>query len=235
MKTIITAIIILTAVTLIAAWTIQSPVVTEVVVLRDITDKHLAQPDADKILSLYNLENKWNGAVFHFTDLTNVSYNQETVAKLEARNEWLSNELDRDKEIKNFKNNISEIITNYEKEDIGKDNSAVYEPIAHELNSLSQSSFQNKTMLIYSDLMENTNEMSFYDSRKLCLLKSNPELISKYFETIVPLQNLKGIKIYILFQPDGIAQDEQFRIVSGFYKKLFEAKGANVQISANIN
>jgi len=235
MKTIITAIIILTAVTLIAAWTIQSPVVTEVVVLRDITDKHLAQPDADKILSLYNLENKWNGAVFHFTDLTNVSYNQETVAKLEARNEWLSNELDRDKEIKSFKNNISEIITTYEKENIGKDNSAVYAPIAQELNRLSQTSFQNKTMLIYSDLMENTNEMSFYDSRKLCLLKANPDLISKYFDTIVPLQNLKGIKIYILFQPDGIAQDEQFRIVSELYKKLFEAKGATVQVSANLN
>jgi hypothetical protein len=83
--------------------------------------------------------------------------------------------------------------------------------------------------------MENTSEMSFYDRQKQELLKTNPDAISKYFEAQLPLQNLQGIKIYIVFQPNGIEEDERFKIVSGFYKKLFEAKGAVVEITANIN
>jgi len=235
MKTIITAIIIVTAITLIVAWTSQSPATTEISAFRDITDKHLAQPDANEIFSLYNLENKWNGAIFHFTDVTNVSYNQEKSAKLEARNEWLSNELDRNKEIAKFKNEVSGIIAYYKKVTIGKDNSSVYVPIARELNRLHESKADKKILLLYSDLMENTSEMSFYDKRNLKLLKTNPVAISKYFEAQIPLQCLQGINIYIIFQPNGIEEDGQFKIVSEFYKKMFEAKGAVVQIVANLN
>ena len=235
MKTIITVITILTAITLIASCTSQSPVITEIVVLSDITDKHLAQPGADEILSLYNLENKWNGRLFYFTNLTNVSYNQVTVAKLEARNEWLSNELDRDKEIKNFKNKVSEIITNAEKDSIGKKNSSIYLPIAQKLNMMSNGKMQKRILLIYSDLMENTSEMSFYDKRKLSLLKTNTDSIGRYFEAQLSLQKLDGIKIFLIYKPINMEGDEEYKIVSGFYKNLFESKGATVEITANIN
>lgn len=235
MKTIITAIIILTAITLVVAYTSQSPVITEVVVLRDITDKHLAQPDTDEILSLYNMESKWNGGIFRFTDLSDVSYNSAIVAKLESRNEWLSNELDRDKEIKNFKNKVLEIITNNEKDSIGKKSSSIYLPIARELNRLSTGKTQKRVLLIYSDLMENTSEMSFYDNRKLSLLKTNPDSIGRYFDSQLSLQKLNGIKIFLVYKPSDEKADEEYKIVSGFYKNLFENKGAEVEITANIN
>jgi hypothetical protein len=217
------------------ACTSQNLVISEVVVLRDITDKQLAQPNVDEILSLFNLENKWNGGIFRFTDLTNVSYNQTVEIKLQARNEWLSNELDRDKEIKQFKNNISETISNSEKEAVGKDNSSVYFPIAKELNRLSQSTSTKKVLLVYSDLMENTAEMSFYDNQNYSLLKTNPGSIRKYFDSQFRLNNLSEIKIYLVYQPLNIGEDEIYKVVSGFYKNLFESKGAEVEITAGIN
>jgi len=235
MKTIITTIIILVSITLIVACTSQSQGITEVVVLHDITDKHFSQPNVDEIFSLFNLEDKWNGCIFRFANLTKVSINQEVAVKLEARNEWLSNELDRDKEIKNFKNKFSEIITSNEKNTVGEENSSVYIPIARELNRLHESNANKKILLIYSDLMENTTEMSFYKKEKLNLLKTNPESVSKYFETQMSLKNLNGITIYMIFQPNDIKEDQQFKIVSEFYKNLLKRKGAEVQISANIN
>jgi len=235
MKTIITTIIILVSITLIVACTSQSQDITEVVVLHDITDEHLSQPNVDEIFALFTLENKWNGCIFRFANLTKVSINQEIAVKLEARNEWLSNELDRDKEIKNFKNKILEIIANTEKNAVGEDNSSVYIPIARELNRLHESNANKKILLIYSDLMENTTEMSLYKKEKLNLLKTNPDSVSKYFETQMSLKNLNGITIYIIFQPSDIEEDQQFKIVSGFYKNLFKSKGAEVQITANIN
>lgn len=234
MKKIIMA-IILVATALLLACTSQNPAITEVVVLRDITDRHLVQPNAEEILSLFNLQSKWNGRVFRFTGLTDVSFNPATELKMEAQNEWLSNELDRDKEIKQFRNSLSEIIANDGKEAIGKGNSSVYFPIAKELNRLSQSSSTNRILLIYSDLMENTKEMSFYHNGKLNLLKANPEVVKRYFDLQVELKNLSGIKIIIIYQPNGIEEDELFKAVSGFYKNLLESKGALVEIIASIS
>lgn len=235
MKRIITAIVAVTAIALLVGCTSQRPEVTEVVALRDITDSHLVQPKADEILTLFNPKSEWNGRVFHFTDLTNVSYNQGVEVKLEAKNEWLSNELDREKEVKGFENGLKEILGKNEREGIGKDNSSVYFPIAKELNRLSQSSSTKRVLLIYSDLMENTREMSFYDNKKLRLLKTNPNDVKIYFDSQVELVNLDGIKIYIIFQPKGAIEDERFKVVSGFYKNLFESKGAKVEVTANIN
>ena len=83
--------------------------------------------------------------------------------------------------------------------------------------------------------MENTDEMSFYDKEKFALLKTNPNMIKKYFDSQVLLASLQGININIIFQPNGISENEQFQVVSEFYKNLFESKGAKVEITANIN
>lgn len=236
MKTTLSIIIIVTVMILIVACTSENPFDTEVVVVRDITELHLSQPKSVEINALFDLDkDKWKGALFHFVDITDVSYNRTYEASIEGENQCLSNEFERRKKVEGFYTDISKILTGSEKDSIGRDNSSVYAPIARELNSLHKSTASKRILLLYSDLMENTTGMSFYNGQKLGLLKTNPDSISKYFETLVPLENLKGIKIYIIFQPDGIGHDEQFKIVSGFYKRLFEAKGAVVQIAANLN
>ncbi|MFA6089451.1 MAG: hypothetical protein WC755_06310 [Candidatus Woesearchaeota archaeon] len=235
MKTIIIIIVLLTATILIAVNTVPNPNITEVIVLRDITDNHLAQPNTNEILSLFGLENKWNGGIFHFTTITDVSYNQTEIIKLEPRNEWLTFELDRDKEVKKFKNDISEIFTNSEKDIIGKKSTSVYAPTVNELNKLSKSKAQNRILLLYTNLMENNSNISFYDNGTLSKLKTNPDSIQKYFESQVPLQKLNGIKIIMIYKPSDEKEDEDYKIVSEFYKRLFESKGAEVEIVANIN
>ena len=62
--------------------------------------------------------------------------------------------------------------------------------MAKELNRLSQSTEDKKFLLVYSDLMENTDEISFYDSKNLDSIKTNPEKIKQYFDSqIVRRQN----------------------------------------------
>jgi hypothetical protein len=209
---------------------------TEVVVIRDITDIQLSQPKSEDITKLIDLDNsKWNGANFRYVDITDVSYNRTYQASIKSENQWMGNEFDRQKKVKGFSADISEILNEVEKVTIGKDNSSIYIPVARELNKLSQGSSQKKILLLYSDLMENTDELSLYDNNKLNLLKINPDSIQKYFEAQIPLQRLDGIKIYLIFQPSNTEEDRQYKIVSGFYKELFESKGATVEITANIN
>jgi len=236
MKTYISIAIIAVIIVLIVSCSSQHNLETEVVLVRDITDRFLSQPKSNEITSLFGLDNdQWEGVKFRFVDITDVSYNQISEASIKPENQWLSNEFDRRKKIKNFYAEVSQILNSSEKQAVGKENSSVYFPIAKELNRLSQSNSTKKTLLVYSDLMENTAEMSFYDNANFNLLKTNPDSIKKYFDSQIELKNLNVINIYIIFQPNGIVEDEQFKVVSAFYKNMFESKGAKVEITASID
>ncbi|MFH2141271.1 MAG: hypothetical protein ABIJ97_02525 [Bacteroidota bacterium] len=234
MKKIIIILIVIAIITLVVACNSQDQNTTEVVILNDITDTHIAQPDTQEIFSLFDLQNKWDGGIFQYTDLTDVSYNQTKQTRIEPRNEWLSNEFERGKEIKKFENEVSEIIINRAKDKTEKSNSAIYFPIASELNKLKNSPSQKRILVVYSDLMENTEEISFYKKNDFERLKINPELIKEAFEKQVILDSLTGIEIHLVYQPSDNTSDQKFQIISGFYKKLFEDKGAIVNISANL-
>lgn len=212
------------------------PQTTEVSEIIDFTDKMIATPKPDNVNALFNLNNnKWSGGVFRLLYITNVSYNPMSGAKIEAENEWLSNQFQRAEKVKMFYTEITKIISDISKEDVGKDNSAVYFPVAKELNRLSQSTANKKILLIHSDLMENTTGMSFYDKQTLSLLKTNSDSIKKYFESQMELKKMDGIKIYLIYQPINIREDEDYKVVSNFYKNLFESKGAEVEITASLN
>ena len=236
MKTTITITAVLIAILLVVSCTTVKPTTTEVIVLRDITQTSLANPNATEISRFFDLSsNPWNGATFHFENITDVSYNPVNEVKVTAKDEWLSNELARTKEIKVFNDRISEIITNSEKDTIGKNASSIYVPLVMKLNELSQSTSERRVLIIYSDLMENTKDISFYTKKTINLLQTNSDAITKQFEAMQAINNLQGIQVYFIFQPTDQNSDANFKTVSEFYKKLLEDKGAKVTITANLN
>ena len=212
------------------------PVTTEAGLLMDITSEQTVKPDSQSILSMFDLsgDKKWNGALFHYSEISDVSYNRISEAKINTADMWLSNELERDKEIKKFNNAVIVILDKSQQHTEGKNNSSIYLPIAHELNELTKSKAQRRVLLIYSDLMENTVDISFYNKKQFRLLTTNFESIQKQLEQLQVLKNLDGIEVNLIYQPTDSQSDKVFMIVSGFYKKLLEEKGAKITISANL-
>ena len=235
MKILLTIFVFTIVILLIADCTRQMSTTTEVYLYNDVTDLQIAKPNLDEIISLYDFDNKYNGGIFHLAKLTDVSYNQSAEAKIASVNPWLSNELERNKEISNFKDQVLESITNTEKDSTGRVNSSIYLPLANSLNELSNSKMQRRILLVYSDLMENTLEMSFYKKENFALLTTNPQKVQNYFEKLAKLNSLTGIEVYFIYQPKDNLSDQKYKIVSDFYRKMLEDKGAKVIISANIN
>jgi len=226
------AILLLTACTNLG-FKAQTTAVSEIV---DITDPLVAKPKPNNAISLFDLNNNmWSGGDFRLLYVTNVSYNPMFEAKIESENQWLSNKFQRTDKIKTFYANIQTIVSNTATQVVGKDNSAVYFPIANELNKLGQSTASEKYLIVYSDLMENTSTLSFYNKEIFNVLKTKPEEIKRYFDSQMKLSNLSGITIYLIYQPINAMDDEKYRIISGFYKTLFESKGAIVEIMATVN
>jgi len=238
MKTINVILIVCIAILLLAVCTNfgfkpQTTAISEIV---DITDPIVAKPKPDNVASLFDLNsNMWNGGDFRLLYITNVSYNPMFEAKIEPENQWLSNKFQRADKVKTFYSKVNTIVSNTAMQVVGKDNSAVYFPIANELNNLRQSTASKKYLLVYSDLMENTSTLSFYNKQTFDLLKIKPVEIKKYFDSQMTLSDLTGITIYLIYQPSNSTDDEKYRTVSGFYKTIFESKGATVEIAASVN
>ena len=215
-----------------------SSAITEISVLHDETEMHISQPKAVEILPLFGLDQqngKWNGAQFRFKNITDVSYTPAKEANIGTANQWLSNEYDRANDVNQFEASVTKILSDAQNDSVGKWHSSIYLPFANELNEMSRSNATRRILLVYSDLMENDPDFSFYKEKTLNQLTSNYDLSKKVFDTMMPLQNLNGIEIHLLYEPPDVISDGRYKIVSAFYKKLLEGKGATVTISANLN
>ena len=228
-------IILLSIITVLIGCTSNQTTTTQTIVLLDVTDKFLSRPVAKDILNLYGFDqNKYNGGIFQLSDLTKVSFNETEEVKVGKVNQWLSNQFQRVNEIDTFNNEVTNIISQAELAPAGENNSSIYYPVASALNELTQSNADKKYALIFSDLMENTPQISFYNKAILKEMKEKPEAIRNLLESQLQLQSLSGIAIYLLYEPTNSLQDEEFKIVSKFYSDLFESHGATVIISSNL-
>lgn len=238
MKTIKTTItiLLLSAVILITACATSKKTTTAGVLLWDVTDDFVLKPSAQDVLRLYDFDrDQWNGGEFRFSDITHVSFNDVKQTSIEPENELLSNRFQREKKLKKFQKEVTDILAQAMQTTLGRDNSSVYYPMAEELNRLSKSSADKKYFFVYSDLMENSMNVSFYKKDKLNILTTNPEEVINILESEVKLQPLGGITIFFLFEPNDAIQDTQYKITSKFFKQFFESKGAQVEISTSIN
>ncbi|HTA28772.1 MAG TPA: hypothetical protein VK809_13345, partial [Bacteroidia bacterium] len=202
---------------------------------RDVTSFQKAQPDSATITPLFGLsKNKWSGATYRSQDFTDVSFNPVKEVSIPPVNEWTGNSFDRDREVKAFYADVINSISDSAKEPIGKEHSSIYEPLANELNFLSQQKANRKVLLVYSDLMENLPGFSLYHQKDFTLLVKSPDKVRAYFLNKIPLNNLNGIEVFLIYQPENSTDDYQYQIVSKFYKTMLESAGATVIISANL-
>lgn len=210
---------------------------TEVSVLYDVTEKQSARPDAGEILPLFALDaDKWNAAEFRFKYVTDVSYNpQARFALTPGGNRLRSSGFTRDKEVKLFKDSVEHFIDSLRQEKIGRPHSSVYLAIAEELNRLTDSKAARRILVVYSDLMENTQGLSFYNKKTIAELHSNPGKVKAALLAKLPIKKLNGIEVYFVYQPADAAADDTFRQVANLlYKTLLAERGAKVSVAANV-
>lgn len=210
---------------------------TEVSVIWDVTERHEPHPEAADILPLFGIDNTdRNGSIFRFTYASDVSLNRETVFSIaKAGDDVLTNQFDRKREAEQFTGKVSAFLDSLAKDTVGRGQSSLYIPIAEAVNRLAQdTSAQKKILLVYSDLRENRQGLSFYDRKTLALLKSDPQKIRDMLFALAPLGDLSGVEVHFLYEPANSADDSAYRTISSFYKNILENAGAKVIISANL-
>lgn len=203
-------------------------------IMRDVTDPQAAHPDPTELIEQLDLnQHKHDAFTFRFINLSDVSMNQITQFSLKASPVLLSNEIARDKEVKEMESTILAHLNNVDQDSLGRSHSSIYLPIAKELMMLCSSGSDRKVLVVYSDLMENTDQLSFYKEQSTAMLQSNSKGIKSIFESIQILPDLRGVQVYFIYQPSSQNADVLYKRISTIYKDLLTEKGARVYIQPN--
>jgi len=201
----------------------------------DKTELFAIQPTTSEILSPLDLySHKWESVDIHLRTFSQYKYTERYTVSLANKYFLISNPDQRDKDVQTFKTAVDTLVKTVCRQPNGYSKSSIYAPFIEEVNNIASSKADKKVALAYTDCCENTDVFSIYrpaDRDALVHhLNKVKELLSSYGKPC----RLHGLTIYILYKPENDRDNENFTLMSEFYKQLFEEAGATVYISPSI-
>lgn len=187
------------------------PITFDIYVLIDVTedgfqDKETYFSALNEIYRRMNIDGLRNGAKVRYQFVNDVSESKFEFETLSSDSRgWLSKaEMDRADEVKKFKNSLQAKLQGLlGKAEWRRDKSLVYQPLCRALNALRRSDMDHKIVVIFSDMLENSNLFSFYGvGRKSVVdearkdLKAFAERIQSISGCVLP--DLRDIEIHIV-------------------------------------
>ncbi len=111
----------------------------------------------------------------------------------------------------------------------GTDNSSIYKPVCQALTTLSKSSAKKQTLIIVSDMIENSQFGNFYNQKQTFAQVKN-QLDSSGFS----FPKDTRIKVIILYHADNQKHEKQHDKAMRFWQKLFEDADIEFEVRANL-
>ncbi len=213
-------------------------------VLVDITDPHMVRPMADALLQMYQFEkNKDIEASFRLCVITDKALNQTKDILLEdgAETKKINKRYDaqfREKRILGFYEKVRSAITEFTQfhnADTSLRHSECFKILANEIATLNEKKNSENTVVIFSDIQENSRIFSCYTKANKQLLEHNPEKVIEIFEKTKLLpDDLKDFKFFFVYEPVNREQDFAYELmVKKIYMPLLEKRQAKVFIQTN--
>jgi hypothetical protein len=216
---------------------------SDVVVIRDITDPMKIGPETDPVFLLYGFSNdKERGAHFRLVPLSDRRLNTFTEFRLPDGKTSESNNTTedvtyRDHLIEAFHVNIDKAIANkvyLSDTATHRDKSECFYTISSELGKLAERKANERVLLVYSDLFENSDVFNSYSKGGRNLLKSNRDSVARVFNRAFPLpRSLEGIRVYFIYQASNREDEQKFLDMVEVYKLLLQSRHATIFVRAD--
>ena len=181
-------------------------------ILVDTTDEHLSTVNAKELLQLFDLKNDAKSIHLRYSTITDVDFNE--VSELSFTPEasgLLGNELKAKKKRIQFEREVEQLLTPLDTL-VDAKYSSIFDPIIQELQYLgSQKSYDSKVLIVYSNLIENSEWISFYTSKDYYLLRYEQKLLINRFLERVPQFSHENLRLQIVYIPHNQKDNTNFK------------------------
>lgn len=235
---------LLVCVTLQSCQTKKEPALTVAAsVLVDLTDRHMVYPDGKTIVPLFGLNhNPNNKIVFRLLPITDRTLNPDTEIILEsaaATEKYNKNDnpLYRRRLVVSFNDSVSHLLQSFNQKEQSADSSItrseVFSTIAGELKKITALKPDKGVLIIYSDLMENSDILSVYKTANLTDKREQGRIVRRLEETGLLPCKLSKMIVVVIYNPKSRQEDARFMAMASVYRRMLENRGAQFILSAN--
>lgn len=212
----------------------SSPKQSERVLIIDKTEKYMPL-DAQSIFDLYKGIHYGRITITETIDQSvsnsSIIYKQKSPSYL-----FRIENKEREKEV-NFERDFMRKFQLFNQPSGQLEESYVYSVLARELKRLASSTADDRSVLVFGDLCENTHNFRFYDYRKdPARILEDYDLIVEVLERQSPRlkdADLRGIKISVVHHPDK-ENDHLLRYVWEFWSKYFQSRHAEIEFVTSL-
>lgn len=209
--------------------------VTNETVIQQIEQDQITDYLLEEVLELSQSDLKRQEVNVTISSIGSTSIQYTKTVSLKSGGSFLARtEKDRDQEIEDFKYGIHSQIERIAKLKKGLEHTVVMENLCTHFNELSASKADKKAVVAMSDLLQNTEQLSFYNYR------NQPDHILDNYETLAAkmdhlclLPSLDNITLTVIFLPTE-QTDKLFQAGKIFWERYLESYGADVLFRPNI-
>lgn len=159
-----------------------------------------------------------------FTVLSDVSANKVEYLSIDLT-DTDENKFNRIARGKKFSEELEHLISGYGQLTKGKQRSCLYRPICHLLNELQESNADHKVLIVFSDLLENSDIINLYQPEYLTRATFNDSWVKSRFDQKVPFPRCDGVDVIVACQPN-VQNDRLILKIQALYRSFFEEHGA---------
>jgi len=221
---------------------------THICVLIDVTDERFkdekfVSENLPKLLQLMELNQQtggFSGGEIKLSLINEVSDSKSKTIKIETGVTGMmgENPLNRKDKVEKFykelENGFTQILN---KANWGTNASKIYQKVTRELIKMKNSNADQKYLIVYSDMLENSDLFSFYvPNWKSNISKMTEDInatVEKLAEKGPTLPDLSEFTIYIITTRTA-ENDEKINISEQFWITLFENQGATVRFNSGL-
>lgn len=145
-----------------------------------------------------------------------------------------TNEIFRDDEIERFEKKMWTTIDTLYQQNIGYDHTSLLIPLVEELIHLQSYPSDTRNVLVYSDLGENRQQLSFLNPTTIRTLRENDASLWESIPGTSKLKDLSGITVYFIHRPLSGDEADYYRLKAEYLKQQIESLGGTVIIQGKI-
>ena len=237
------------AIIVIGACKSEIPQYTAITVLIDVSDEkfrdeNFTAENVPKFLSLMKLDNKtggFSGGEVKVSLINEVSDSKSKTIKIASGETGMmgENPLNRLDEVKRFSSELTQGVNDIlAKADWGTDASKIYQKLTRESIKLNRIDASRKFLIIFSDMLENSNQFSFYgnswEKQIEGMMKDPAATIEKLANNGPTLPDLSSFEIYIISARTS-SNDEKINLSEQFWTNILEYQGAVVTFNSSLD